>query len=63
MLNFNKVILSLQKIKIENLGQNQENLMDYLVKDYSFSNDKAEILIVDAVKRNAILFLYYLFFL
>ena len=54
MSNFNKVILSLQKIKSKNLGQNQENLVHYLVKDYSFSNDEAEILIVDAVKANAI---------
>ena len=54
MSNLNKVILSLQKIKSKNLGQNQENLVHYLVKDYSFSNDEAEILIVDAVKANAI---------
>ena len=54
MSNFNKVVLSLQKIKSKNLGQNQENLVHYLVKDYSFSNDEAEILIVDAVKANAI---------
>ena len=54
MSNFNKVILSLQKIKSKNLGQNQENLVHYLVKDYGFSNDEAEILIVDAVKANAI---------
>ena len=27
MSNFNKVILSLQKIKSKNLGQNQENLL------------------------------------
>ena len=54
MSNFNKVISSLQKIKSKNLGQNQENLVHYLVKDYSFSNDEGEILIVDAVKANAI---------
>ena len=54
MSNFNKVILSLQKIKSKNLGQNQENLIHYLVKDNSFSNNEAEILIVDAVKANAI---------
>ena len=54
MSNFNKVILSLQKIKSKNLKQNQENLVNYLVKDYSFSNDEAEILIVDAVKANTI---------
>ena len=54
MSNVNKVISSLQKIKSKNLGQNQENLVNYLVKDYRVSNDKAEILIVDAVKENAI---------
>ena len=54
MSNFNKVILSLQKIKGKNLAQNQENLVNYLVKDYRFSNDETEILIVDAVKANAI---------
>ena len=54
MSNFNKVILSLQKIKSKNLGQSQENLVHYMVKDYSFSNDEAEILTVDAVKANAI---------
>ena len=54
MSNFDIIILSLQKIKSKNLGQNQENLVNYLVKDYRFSNDEAEILIVDAVKANAI---------
>ena len=54
MSNFNIVILPLQKIKGKNLGQNQENLVHYLLKDYSFSNNEAEILIVDAVKANAI---------
>ena len=43
MSNFNKVILSLQKTKSENLGQNQENLVNYLVKDHRFSKDEAEI--------------------
>ena len=54
MSNFNKVVLSLKKIKSNNLGQNQENLVHYLVKDYGFSNDEAEILIADTVKANAI---------
>ena len=43
MSNVNKVISCLQKIKSKNLGQNQENLIHYLVKDYNFSNDEAEI--------------------
>ena len=54
MSNVNKVILSLQKTKSKNLVQKQENLIHYLVKDNSFSNDEAEILIVDATKANAI---------
>ena len=54
MWNLNKVILSLPKIKSKNLGQNQENQVHYLVQGYSFSNDETEILIVHAVKANAI---------
>ena len=54
MSEFNQVILSLQKIKSKNLGQNQENLVNYLVKDYSFSSDEAKILIVEAVKAKVI---------
>ena len=57
MSEFNQVILSLQKIKSKNLGQNQENLVNYLVKYYSFSSDKAEIVIVEAVKANVSLLL------
>ena len=51
--NFNKVILSLQKIKNKNLGQNWENLVNFLVKDYNFSNDEAEVLIIDAVNSRS----------
>ena len=54
MSNFNKIILSLQRIKGKNIGQNKENLVNYLVKCYRFLNDEAGILIVDAVKANAI---------
>ena len=54
MSNFNKVILYLQKTKSRNLGQNQGNLEHYLVKDYRFSNNEAEILIADVVKANTI---------
>ena len=48
MSTFNKVNLCLQKIKSKNLGQNQENLVNYLLKDYSFSNDEEKIQRVDA---------------
>ena len=52
--NNNKVVLSLQKIKSKNLGQNKENLVNYLVKDYNSSIDEAEILINEAVTANTI---------
>ena len=35
-------------------GQNKENLVNYLVKYHRFSNDEAEIPIVDVVKANAV---------
>ena len=50
MSNFNKVILCLQKIKSKNLGQNQENLVNYLLKDYSFSNDEEKDAKVNVIK-------------
>ena len=59
MSEFNQVILSLQKIKSKNLGQNQENLVNYLVKDYSFSSNEAENLIVEAVKAKVIKLVIY----
>ena len=53
MSNFNKVILSLPNIKSKNLGQNQENLVNCLVKDYSFLNDETDILTIETAKANA----------
>ena len=52
MANLNKVTLSLRKIKSYNVGQNQVNLVNYLVKDYRFTNDEAETLIDQAVQTN-----------
>ena len=54
MSNLNKVTLNFQKIKSKNREQNQENLVNYLVKDYHFTNDEAEILIDQAVQMNII---------
>ena len=54
MSNLNKVTLSIQKIKIKNLGENQENFVNYLVKDYRFANDEVEILIDQAIHTNVI---------
>ena len=54
MSNLNKVTLTFQKIKSKNREQNQENLVNYLVQDYHFTNDEAEILIDQAVQMNII---------
>ena len=54
MSNLNEVTLSLQKIKSKNLGQNQVNLVNYLIKEYSFTNDEVETLIDQAVQTNVI---------
>ena len=43
--DLNKVISCLQKIKGKNLGQNHDNLMNFLVKDYECSPEIAENLI------------------
>ena len=51
MSNLNKVTLSLRKIKSKNLEQNQVYLVNYLVKDYSFTNDEAEALITKQSRR------------
>ena len=45
MADLNKVILCLQKIKSKNLGQNQDNLKSFLVKDCEYSPELAEHLI------------------
>ena len=54
MSNLNKITLSLQKIKSKNLGQNQVNLVNYLIKDYSYTNEEAETLKDQAVQTNFI---------
>ena len=50
----NKVISCLQKIKGKNLGQNHDNLMNFLVKDYECSPEIAENLIEEAVEANIV---------
>ena len=54
MADLSKVILCLQKIKSKNLGQNQDNLKSFLVKDYEYSPELAENLIDEAVQANII---------
>ena len=49
-----KLFYFYKKSKAKILDFVQENLVNYLVKGYRFSNDEAEILIVDGVKANGI---------
>ena len=54
MSNLNVAFLSLQKINSKNLGQNQKNLVNYLLKGYSFTKDGAETLIDHTVQVSLI---------
>ena len=52
--HLNKAILCLQNIKTKNLEQNQDNLKNFLVKEYEYSPDLAENLIDEALQANII---------
>ena len=54
MSDLNTVISCLQKIKGKNLGQNYDNLMNFLVKDYECSPEILENLIEEAVEANIV---------
>ena len=54
MADLNKVFLCLQKIKSKNLGQNQDNLKSFLVKDYEYGPELAENVIDEAVQANIV---------
>ena len=54
MSDLNKVISCLQKIKGKNLGQNHDNLMNFLVKDYECSPEIAENIIEEVVEANIV---------
>ena len=43
-----------KKIKSRNLGQNQDNLKNFLVKDYEYRLELAENLINKAVQANIV---------
>ena len=44
----------LKKIKTKNLGQNKDNLINYLSKDYGYSKESANKVIEKAVKGNVV---------
>ena len=57
MVHLNGVALCLQKIKSKNLGQNQDNLKNFLVKDYEYAQKDYELaqnLIDEAVQANIV---------
>ena len=44
------VFSCLKKIKTKNLGQNKDNLINYLSKDYGYSKESANKIIEKTVK-------------
>ena len=54
MADINKVVVCLEKIKNKNMGQNPDNLIHFLMKDYGFDNEDAKNLIDEALAANMI---------
>ena len=52
------VVSCLKKIKTKNLGQNKDNLVNYLSKDYGYSKESANKVIEKAVKENMVTVLF-----
>ena len=48
------VVSCLKKIKTKNLGQNKDNLINYLSKDYGYNKKSANKVIEKAVKGNVV---------
>ena len=48
------VVSRLKKIKTKNLGQNKDNLINYLSKDYGYSKESAYKVIEKGVKENMV---------
>ena len=48
------VVSCLKKIKTKNLGQNKDNLINYLSKDYGYNKESANKVIEKAVKENVV---------
>ena len=44
------VVSCLKKTKTKNLGQNKDNLINYLSKDYGYSKESANTIIEKTVK-------------
>ena len=54
MADIYKVVECLEKIKRKNMGQNPDNVLHFLMKDYHSQNENAENLIEEALVANAI---------
>ena len=52
MAGLNKVILCLENIKGKNLGQNPDNLISFLIKDFGYKKEDADKLIEEAICPN-----------
>ena len=48
------VFSCLKKIKTKNLGQNKDNLINYLSKDYGYNKESANEVIEKAIKENVV---------
>ena len=48
------VVSCFKKIKTKNLGQNKDNLINYLSKDYGYNKESANKVIEKAVKENVV---------
>ena len=54
MSDLNRVVLCLEKIRSKNLGQNPDNLKQFLMKDFNYECEEAMKLIDEAINTNII---------
>ena len=54
MSDLNRVVLCLEKIRSKNLGQNPDNLKQFLMKGFNYECEEAMKLIDEAINTNII---------
>ena len=54
MSDLNRVVLCLEKIRSKNLGQNPDNLKQFLMKDFNYECEEEMKLIDEAINTNII---------
>ena len=52
MSDLNRVVLCSEKIRSKNLGQNPDNLKQFLMKDFNYECEDAMKLIDEAINSN-----------